>query len=1700
MIRRSEPTPSSQSLPSRSRATRKRVKHSKRNRRLMMEGLEQRQLLAGDVSPLTIPTVSASEVFTYDGPRNVGAATEAYIVQEAETAGTFGLNDSINAAQFIPLGNGAGQRSTIDLTGNLSFGSSAPGGIGFQSDIDTYAFDLKAGDILDISTHGVAFSYTVYDESGRVWYGVDDPQIGYSLGSPLQTTGNAVFAQVVPTDGRYYLDVVATTSGSAYTLGLRTYRPTTEKLPVGAKQSIFLDFNGGSFTPDTFNAVAGGDGFTPIGGRVIIPPLQDSLTDFNIEIEDDAAYRELILSVVSQVEKMFSDVAAIGNNGDFATSGIAGEYGIDIFHSEMDIDPINGRPDPGINNPLVTRIIVGGSAADYGFSTVGIAMSIDIGNFDLSEVAILQTDGIAGLATQFPISGSASILDAVARAISIVSVHEAGHLFGMRHTNALNNVGTLTDSGGQLNSNAYGMGVGPDQIFGTVDDTEANFHVDRFTPVEGLLGTQYFPAALTHVLSTGTQGGVALTGKVFSDANRDGSSTGDAGIGGVTVFVDSNNNGVLDAGETRSISASDGTYTLSAASGTVVVSVVAPSQYVATTSTSQTLSTASGGNVSFGFHRVQSDITGTKFLDSNGNGQLDDGEGGIGGVYIYLDLDGDNRPDIGEPASRTADDGTYSINFPGPGTYTIREVLEPGFQQTLPGGVEQEYVVFYDGTALTDNYNFGNQPSQDYGDAPDTYLTTEAVGGPSHGITDGLYLGAGVDREIDGQPTVGADGDDLAGSVIIGGIFDDEDGVRQASPFGLGSTGQFEVTLTNNSGSLAYLQAFMDFDGDGTFSGAGEHFLVDSLVTSQVGSQTRSVNVDVPANAELGDTFVRFRLSQTPGLGVGGFSETGEVEDHRVSVLPTANVANNDDEFVARNSLANQLFPLANDFETAGNELTIETLNQTGTRGTVVVANDRRSVYYTPATNFIGNDSFGYTVVDAFGNRNSAIVNVQVSFLSENLTAVDDTHFFAMNSTQNAVNVLANDLTSTTGGSPVIISTTPGSAGGTITKVGGGQSLYYTPRNGFGGTEEFSYTIQDGNGEISTANVTINILPQSEADDVVEYSIEFLDPINGVPIQSLRLDSNNPSLNRFDVRVSVDELDPNDLRNPEGVAAAFIDLLYDDGLVQTVTSNPGAGFDFDITFGPFFGGFSQGVADTPGLIDEVGSTKDQTPHDGPVELFTITFEATEVGVATFKTNPTEDAQSETLLIGVDEEVPTSQIRLGSNSIEIFPGTGAFVGAIDDGFMNGVDSAGATIAQGVGSTLRVLDNDQFVGQTITEFEAIRGPSEGLVERSTNGTATLNDDFFIYRPFVDAGASGYDEFTYLVVTEGGFATTAEVTIAYGNAAADDEVRIGLALVDDNGNAINGNDLSVGDRFGVQVDLEDLRATPNFVYAGFLDMLYTSNTVAPANTITTDDFNFDVEIGEEFNRDGAVGVAYRPGIIDEFGTFSIKGPNQTGSNPATMAVVYFDVIAPGPINIVGSPADFSPFQDTLLADGATLVVPTDKITYESLSFNVNGPQGELPEHNYLWGEDVNNDGDVSPIDALLIINRLSAENAAAAQGEATAIKHFVDVNGDNAVTAMDALQVINFLTQNDRGVSGQGEQIAAAIPSNGSVATSDEVPSDSVFAELSTSEKVVSVDTSSSQALASVSISDNASTDADDDDDLLDLLADDIAGNWS
>ncbi len=235
------------------------------------------------------------------------------------------------------------------------------------------------------------------------------------------------------------------------------------------------------------------------------------------------------------------------------------------------------------------------------------------------------------------------------------------------------------------------------------------------------------------------------------------------------------------------------------------------------------------------------------FIDFNGNGSFNDP-----GEHVFTSL-----PLVA---------GSNALTFPVPCGVTSSRTYAR-FRLSSAGGLGPTGAA-PDGEV--EDYDLLIAPV-DFGDAPDSYGTTFAAGGPNHRVVPGFSLGATEDSEADGQPSANADGDGA-----------DEDGVTfpNAGVLVACTTVNVTVNLTNTAGiATPRLDAWIDFDGDGHFDSPRDRIASSLALVS--GNNTVAVNVPCDAKSKL--TYARFRLSSTGVAGPGGAADDGEVEDYAVT-------------------------------------------------------------------------------------------------------------------------------------------------------------------------------------------------------------------------------------------------------------------------------------------------------------------------------------------------------------------------------------------------------------------------------------------------------------------------------------------------------------------------------------------------------------------------------------------------------------------------------------------------------------------------------------------------------------------------------------------------------------------------------------------------------------------------------------------------
>lgn len=1501
-------------------------------------------------------------------------------------------NNSSGSGQLVPLNSANPDLTTAIISGSLANDVNTV-------DVDYYTLNLRGGDILDLSLGAVpAFIPSVAlvtSQGNLVAQAFTVPGTGtYPPNSPLTSDGLLAYAAVIPTDGVYQIRVGG--GIGSYEITAKVYRNPVEEQPVGTIPELFLDFDGADVDRTEF-------GFSgSLSGDIYhAPSFAESLAQYGY---GPAEINRAIDQIIAKVNEDYNgSIPTLGTNGDYVNDGVPGHFAFRITNSRDDGERF------GL--PNVTRIVIGGGAVGFFEPTtpadvlgiIGIASSIDVGNFDTSETVMAFAGDfyLLGVPTAFPTAPGTSELDVFTGAISSTISHELGHSIGLWHTDPTDGIDTIMDP-------FLSLGEGPDGIVGTADDVDLDFVTDRYrvfidangfifpgVPGEFLIGLEQSAAIVSHSLVSGTRG-VTIKGTVFSDLNQSGTKQADEfGIGSQIVYADLNGNGVLDAGETRTTTLADGTYTLVAPVGQYKVRVSPTSLFRASNDgvdingkLDQTIN-----NVNLGLYVPGVGVTGYKWADLNGNGEREANEPGIAGVYIYADLDGDNRPDLSEPGTYTVADGTYFLTVPATGIFAIREVVVPGYIQTFPTNSEKEHLITPATPRPLSGINFGNQPSRDYGDLPAVY------GNPSAGIVPGFSLGTKIDREDTGIPTVNATGDDTTG-------IDDEDGVTLLAPLVVGANNnRVQIIVTNITGVSGYLQGWMDFNGDGDFNDAGEHIITDAI------AQTGPYTFSIPAGANVGNVLARFRLSGVKGVGPTADAQIGEVEDYQFQTLSVLRYTNPDSYQAVRNSTAaqNVINVLANDPITSieGFSASITSVSQ-GTRGGTITTNGS-TVSYKPLPGFVGTEVFTYTVLVSNGVVATETVTVSVDFFFDTPQAIDDSFNVSVNAQNVELDVLGNDARGK-GGALII---KPGSvsapnSGGTATISPNGQRIIYSPAPLFAGTESFTYIATDGTSDSVLATVTIHVLPGDYDNDDVEFSIKYTD-LNGNPISQIGQG------NSFLVEVYVNDIRPTPGANP-GVFAAYLDLLYNSHLV--LPGAPSGSFDFNVQFANPYTLLQTGDSKLPGIINELGATaSNTTDRTGPIKLATLRFDARTAGIATFFPDPADAVPASDVVLNNDasQAVPEIRTRYVPSSIEVVANPSQFPQAVDD-------SPIGSIPVNTVRSLDVLANDVVGANGPVRIIRVTQPGSGSVVIDNSGTRdTLR--------FTSGATQGTFTFTYTIVDSVGFESTATVTVDVGNSTSDDLIKLRLQVTDLAGNPIT--QIAVGQQFQLRGFVDDLRTgvTQAGVFAAFQDILLSDAALAlinPANNPR----GFAVQFSSNY-PDASSGDIRVPGIINEIGSQQV-GPasSSLGDGEFLQFIITLTARQAGALTFTGDPADLVPNSDSLLYDTPA---PVDKsrITYTDTTVTIVAGSGTGAGEgftNQLNSLDVNNDGYVSSIDVLALINQINAggRGALGGEGEGTgsvAKKYYYDTNKDGYLSSLDILQVINYLNSRSRG-EGEGE----------------------------------------------------------------------------
>ncbi|WP_415686423.1 Ig-like domain-containing protein [Gillisia hiemivivida] len=274
-----------------------------------------------------------------------------------------------------------------------------------------------------------------------------------------------------------------------------------------------------------------------------------------------------------------------------------------------------------------------------------------------------------------------------------------------------------------------------------------------------------------------------------------------------------------------------------------------------------------------------------------------------------------------------------------------------------------------------------------------------------------------------------------------------------------------DVVSTNEDTSvvISVLDNDSDPDGDQLIIVSNTNPTNGTLVDNEDGTFTYTPN----ANYNGPDSFTYTITDGNEGFDTATVSITvNPINDAPIAVDDSASV--NEDTPVT-------ISVLDNDSDVDGDDLTV--VSTTSPSNGTVVINENGTITYTPNDNFIGSDSFEYTISDGNGGTDTATVTITVNPINDAPIANDDV---AEVDEDNPVTISVLDNDSDVDGDDLTVIDTTNPDNGTVV-INENGTITYTPNDNFNGSDSFEYTISDGNGGTDTATVTITVNPVDDS-------------------------------------------------------------------------------------------------------------------------------------------------------------------------------------------------------------------------------------------------------------------------------------------------------------------------------------------------------------------------------------------------------------------------------------------------------------------------------------------------------------------------------------------------------------------------------------------------------------------------------------------
>ena len=353
------------------------------------------------------------------------------------------------------------------------------------TDTDYYLVNLRRGDVFGADLVGAGFGarLSIFNFRGELNVSTNLPSnANYPSPNPLPANGETSVAFIAPEHGWYAVNV--SENFGDYLLEMFVTRPAGE-VNAPMEQVIFLDYNGEDFDPCEFLEIP------TCSFPTFLTPLKEFFPAWGLP-NDDATVRRITARITDVVKESLET--------DLKRSGLNRFFRVRIIGNNGLTDRTGSYEPRSVGFRQVSRVITSGTTAEALINTIGIAQSIDLGNFRQEEDAIVLLDVLSAPATpganaNFTFSLNDVVLapgvskeDLVVTVLGNVIAHEAGHYLGNWHNDGFSATKCIMDEGpGGLFNLA---GIGASGVFGGPDQVDVDFVTDTYSFRELFTGTE----------------------------------------------------------------------------------------------------------------------------------------------------------------------------------------------------------------------------------------------------------------------------------------------------------------------------------------------------------------------------------------------------------------------------------------------------------------------------------------------------------------------------------------------------------------------------------------------------------------------------------------------------------------------------------------------------------------------------------------------------------------------------------------------------------------------------------------------------------------------------------------------------------------------------------------------------------------------------------------------------------------------------------------------------------------------------------------------------------------------------------------------------------------------------------------------------------------------------------------------------------